>query len=381
MATMNQTKLAELGAYLRARLLERETEIDGALTALAAGEHMLLIGPRGTAKTRLCELLAGTLTDARYYYWLLTRFSQPEELFGPVSYQGLRADTFSRVTAGKLPEAHVGFLDEIFKANSAILNALLTLLNERRFHNGIGTVDCPLVMVMGASNELPEGEELDALYDRFLLRFWVTDVRDRAERKRLLLDPLEAPKPALTLADLEAIRAEVATVAFDDTAAELLLDVHDAAEKDGFDISDRRLRKSVGILRARAYVMGDMAVTADHFDVLADLYWNKPDTRADLAAMIRKLANPSGAKAQEILDGAKEEFRKIPFGEADRSGMQPADVAALVTKTNGILLKAIRKLEALVNGKPNPRVTTAIDEVRGMHKRAVELGARVMHGL
>jgi MoxR-like ATPase len=377
----HQGKLNALRKYLQAGLLERTNEIEGALTALAAGEHMLLIGPRGTAKTRLCELLAGTLSDANYFYWLLTRFSQPEELFGPISYQGLRADTFARVTGGKLPEAHVGFLDEIFKANSAILNALLTLLNERRFHNGANVLDCPLIMVMGASNELPEGEELDALYDRFLLRYWVTDVRDRAQRKKLVTGTLDGKKPTLTLADIEAIRKEASAVAFDDAAAELLLDIHDVAEKAGYDISDRRLRKAVGILKARAYVMGDTAVDSNHFDVIADLFWNKPDTHADLVTLVRKLANPAGVKAQEILDGAIEEFRKIPFADSERSSMAPTDVAVLVTNTNGVLLKAIKKLEALQNGKTHSRVASAIDEVRSMHRQAVELGGRVMHGL
>jgi MoxR-like ATPase len=381
MATTHQALIHELQGYLNNRLLERQREVAGAMTALAAGEHLLLIGPRGTAKTLQCELMNATLQGSTYFYWLLTRFSQPEELFGPVSYQGMRSDTFSRVLTGKLPEAHVAFLDEIFKANSAILNALLTILNERRFHNGIGAIDCPLIMLMGASNELPDGEELDALWDRFMLRYWVSDVKDRENRVKLVADDLTATAPTLTLDDLKQIRLEAGKVGFDQQMAELLVDVHDAAEKEGHDISDRRLRKSVAILKAYAYVQQDNDVTSDHFEILTDVFWQKPDSRADLAALIRKLANPVGSKAQEILDAAKEEFRKIPFTENDRAGMQSPDVAALITSTNGKLLKAIKKLEKLQNGKPNARVTEAVTELKGMHKKAVDLATRVMHGL
>jgi MoxR-like ATPase len=380
MATTHQDLIRKLQVYLNTRLLERQREVAGAMTALAAGEHLLLIGPRGTAKTLQCELMNSTLQGSTYFYWLLTRFSQPEELFGPVSYKGLRNDTFARVITGKLPEAHVAFLDEIFKANSAILNALLTLLNERRFHNGIGAVDCPLIMLMGASNELPEGEELDALWDRFMLRYWVSDVRDRENRVKLVSDDLTAQAPTLTLDDLKRIRVEADAITFPDEMAELLVDVHDAAEKEGHDISDRRLRKSVAILKAYAYVQQEAEVTSDHFEILTDCFWQKPDARADLAALIRKLANPIGAKAQQILDAAKEEFRKIPFTDNDRQGMKQSAVAGLITEVNGKLKKSIAKLEKLTNGKPNTRVDEAVAECKAMHTKAIELATKVMVG-
>ena len=139
------------------------------LIAAIAGEHMVLIGPPGTAKSAVIRSFA-KLIDAQYFEYLLTRFSEPNELFGPVDIQSFRAGTYRRVTTGMLPEAEIVFLDEAFKANSAILNSLLTLLNERRFNNGNTVMKVPLVSLFAASNEVPSSDNLDAIFDRFLLR-------------------------------------------------------------------------------------------------------------------------------------------------------------------------------------------------------------------
>ena len=121
---------------LRQQFLERAELIDGALVALLAGQHVLVIGPPGTAKSMLADEVCRRINGARYFQWLLTRFTTPEELFGAVSLNALERDEYRRLTTHKLPEAHIAFLDEVFKASSSILNTILTLMNERRFHNG-----------------------------------------------------------------------------------------------------------------------------------------------------------------------------------------------------------------------------------------------------
>jgi len=148
-------RLRRLRDSLLTGLVERDVPVRLALLAALAGEHLVLLGPPGTAKSEIARRLRHAFSDATFFERLLTRFTVPEELFGPLSIRALETDRYYRQTEHYLPSAHVAFLDEIFKANSAILNALLTLLNERLFDNGVEREATPLVCVVGASNECP----------------------------------------------------------------------------------------------------------------------------------------------------------------------------------------------------------------------------------
>jgi len=255
-------KLERLSAALEHGLIERRNQIRLVLLAALAGEHTLLVGPPGTAKSELARRLHLAFRDARYFERLLTRFSVPEELFGPLSIAALEQDRYERQTAGFLPEAGIAFIDEVFKANSAILNALLTLLNERQFDNGAGRQACPLISVIGATNEVPEDEVAEAFFDRFLLRLPVVAVSGAGFGRLLELDDLPAPPDFAPLdeADLAGIAEAVRGVALAPEVAGLLAELRQRQAEAGIYVSDRRWVKIVHLLKVTAATEGRRTV-------------------------------------------------------------------------------------------------------------------------
>src|SRR5262249_48731291 len=170
---------AEVIEVLKQRFVERDEVIDLIALAAVAGEHLFLYGPPGTAKSALIRQFASAVRG-RYFEYLLTRFTEHNEIFGPIDLVRLREGTVATVTTGMLPEAEFVFLDELFNANSAILNNLLTVLNERTYRRGAETHRLPMLSLFSASNHLPEEPSLRALFDRFLLRCHVDSLRREA---------------------------------------------------------------------------------------------------------------------------------------------------------------------------------------------------------
>src|SRR5262249_38162821 len=321
---------------LRQLFLERTELIDGALVALLAGQHVLIIGPPGTAKSMLADEVCARLAGGSYFQWLLTRFTTPEELFGAISLTALEQDDYRRLTSHKLPEAHVAFLDELFKGSSSILNTILTIMNERRFHNGRAVMQVPLLSLFAATNELPEDDELLALQDRFLLRFVVDYLEEDFRFLKLLQGVPPVTRTTLSLDELETARRDAAALPVDGRLLRMVADLRRELGRRGVTASDRRYVQSIGALRAHAYLNGRDAVGEDDLLVLAHVLWRDPAERTVVQEALR-----------EILRGHEDEVRALLYQsrELREYALRPWDSHDLATRAT---VEAHTKLQAIL---------------------------------
>jgi MoxR-like ATPase len=282
-------KVREVGRVLDERYLDKSEIVRLLLVTLVAGEHMLIVGPPGTAKSALVRHLA-RLVDARYFEYLLTRFSEPNEIFGPVDIKAFREGTFVRRVEAMLPDAEIVFLDEIFKSNSAILNALLSILNERRFFTGSTTIKVPLCSLFGATNEVPNDDALGAIFDRFCVRA-LSDNLDsfhfhglverglRAEAAALVpgRDRIEEVSPLVSVADLRRLQERLPQfMRFSEEFLARYKGLIFQIRSEGVTISDRRVVKLLKMFAASALVDGRAAAHDGDFFVLRHV-WNSVD--------------------------------------------------------------------------------------------------------
>ena len=345
---------------------ERKQVIDGAISAVLAGEHVLLLGPPGTAKSALARAIAQAFSGV-YFERLLTKFSTPEELFGPVSLRALEQDKFSRVISGKLPEAEFSFIDEIFKANSAILNSLLTLVNERVFHNDGLPTHCPLVTLFGASNELPEGKELEALFDRFLLRFDVGYLLRPANLKTVMLAPDPLPPTAMSMAELRKAQKETSAVKITDATVDAVIAIREACAAEGIIASDRRWKKSLKLLQAAAYLAGAKETCPEDAALLTDSLWREPKERSKVARLVGKLADPVGSQAAEILDAARETALKVAAIKTGNDRKKYVSEAAQALEQFNQQQERLTKLGKSAGRRAKEVIADAVADVQAMH--------------
>lgn len=288
---------------------EREEVTSLSLLASLSGESIFLLGLPGVGKSMIARKLKTAFLNAKSFEYLMSRFSTPDEIFGPVSISKLKdEDRYERITTGYLPEAEVIFLDEIWKAGPAIQNSLLTVLNERIYLNGNREILLPVKAIIAASNELPaEGECLEALWDRFLLRYVVEPLKDKRNFSALvsgMSDKSDVHPTPLTHSELEEIREGSRRVEIADSIIDILYGIRErmnkkmekyvletAEESEGeidmkFYVSDRRWKKAVGIMKTSAFLNDRQYVDFSDLLLLRHILWNDSNEINDVDNML-----------------------------------------------------------------------------------------------
>jgi len=287
---MNNTKLHEVLSHLKATFVDKEEIIDLMGVCLVARENIFLLGPPGTAKSALVRGLSDCISDGTNFEYLFTRFTEPNEIFGPFDIRKLKEGDLVTNTTGMLPEASLVFLDELFNANSAILNSLLMVLNERIFRRGRETRAIPALMFVGASNQLPEEEALEALLDRFLIRVVSDNVsfesleqvakigwkreQGKIDAPQIASDDVRELQKACKQVELDAIRSDYLSV---------ILELRNA----GVKVSDRKVVKLQNLIAASAILSGRNAAQLSDLWVLRYV-WDTEDQIEILAGIIDK---------------------------------------------------------------------------------------------
>lgn len=311
-------------------MIDREDEVSCLLVALVAGENPLFVGPPGCAKSLMCDAISAAIEGVNSFQRLITKYSEPSELFGPISIKGLKEDRLEHVVAGFLPTADIAFVDEIGKASPAIINSLLTIMNERRFDNGPNRIAVPLLMLMGASNEWPIGEGFEtcaALFDRFLIRKAVSYVSPMSI-DRLIWGTLDTPTPCVSIEEVREAQAQAKAIPWSREGAEAMLAIVDQLRVEGIRPSDRRIRKSAIAAKAVAWLKGASAVGPAHLEILQHVLWEDPHHHvAKVADVVIGIANPSGRGLAQLLQEAQELMSTINIRQIEERTY--ADVSKL----------------------------------------------------
>ena len=310
---MYKNKISNLITAISSGLFEREHIVANVLLAVIAGQSVFLYGVPGTAKSLIARRISLAFKDAKHFEYLMQRFSTPDEVFGPVDIKGLKEGRYVRKIEGYLPSANFAFLDEIFKSSPAILNTLLTIINEKIFRNDGKDVKVPLHALIAASNETPaQGSGLEALYDRLNMRLLVEPLKEWDNFKNLIEGKIEeanvSDNEKITLDELNLITNGAKAVKFSPQSLEIIKEIRENIEKlnvkndqdDSSDpyqqsrqetsdnqilqenqsqiyVSDRRWKNLAHILKTSAFLNDRSEVLSADVLLLANCLWSEKE--------------------------------------------------------------------------------------------------------
>ena len=321
-------------------IYEKETEISLSLLAALAGESIILLGPPGVAKSMVARQLKTAFREAQSFEYLMSRFSTPDEIFGPVSIQKLKtSDTYERAVEGYLPTADVVFLDEIWKAGPAIQNTLLTVINEKIFRNGNREMHLPLKLLVAASNELPaKGEGLEALWDRFVIRIESRPIKLEKNFRAMLLeshadfsgstgvlghadfaDNADFSDFKITAEEYAKWAEKICKIGVKEEVLDAIsairkslraVNVDEAAERRNIYVSDRRWKNIVRLLRTSAFMQDREEVDICDLLPIYHCLWQEPEERDAIRnIVIRALFSPFADKLVEMKNALAEDIK------------------------------------------------------------------------
>lgn len=373
-ATTLQTIIGEL----KAGLPEREVEIDLLVRSIIARSHPLFIGEPGVAKSLLIREFMSHIDDAALFEVLLAKDTPSDQVLGPVSLAALEQDEFRRITKGKLPEANVAFLDEIFKANSTVLNALLSIINERIFHNNGHSMTVPLWTCVGASNELPgtDRDDLRAFRDRFGVTKMVDHVRTSGGLMQVLDGQLQRGRgesvagelTKISSAEIEAIQTTATEVEVPPNVRKALVELRARAESENLTISARRMFEGVKLMMAAAALDGRTEVSVEDMKVFEHVLWSDPEDHSTAYELTLDYAGAVAKKAAKL----RGEFDEQQATLSDLQSKMPADgsvpdseLMGNIGVTSNMLKKLAQRVDdAIENAKEEGHETAELDQLQ-----------------
>ena len=346
-----QVKMSQIFVEMNNLFVERDELIKLMELAIVTGTNLLMLGPPGTAKSAITYELCGRIENANYFQWMLNKTSDPSEILGPFSVKEMENDKFMRITTGKLPEAHIAFMDEVFKSNAPTLNALLTIMNEHIFYNDGKPVEVPLISMFGASNEPPEDESLDAMYDRFIFRMNVQYIHDAANKKRMHSNYVDnragllnlVNKTTITLEEVQALQAAAKAVKVPKDIINKFIRLISDLDRQAVHISDRRQNECFKVMQGSAVLAGRNSVTLDDFKSLVYVLWEKEEHIPLIESSILKMVNPYDDRFKEL----KENFNQVKTDIESITDSSQKSKKAIESK--GVIEKIASKTNKLIN--------------------------------
>lgn len=358
----------EIQTHLNSQLVELGDPILGAVLGLLTGQNVALFGPPGTAKSALADLLASSVSDAKYFSTLMHKTQPIEEIFGPQMISELvNHDRYVRNVGNRFPDCNIAFFDEIGRASPGIRGTLLKGLNEKVFEQDGRYEQMPLLLAIAASNQLLSGEEDQAIFDRFPLRFWIEDPQmdDSWQKIIMMNDPIK--KPLIDVKTLCEARKVASQVEMPEDATTLLLAVKSGLRDINIRLSPRRMRQCVQILKGYAYLLGCEVVDSDAFEILSHILWEEPKDRKAIAAVITEIAAPIGARIQAILDIATQQMRDL--GGFPTAGDAQAWINKAVEVQTALTQQQAAIQEILKYRLNHPKGATAITQMSHLQQQ------------